>query len=199
MRWIPARLRATRSRYQRGGEQHGEDTSAAESKSSARTRAVIRGVAAALIRRSKLPLGIGAQRILRGPSPWVGYRVEPVSTGGAPEPHAVFVCPVDLQIPFLDELPQALRPTSLSEQAYEGACGRWSGTSFGYWGSQFAYYRNSGWHDSLQATGGVRRVVGRLGKGGHGLERRVVWQGISSGQPTRRYFRGDGGGSTAQD
>ena len=60
-------------------------------------------------------------------------------------------------------------------------------------------HRNSRWHDSLQANGGVRRVVGRLGKGGHGLERRVVWQGISSGQPTRRYFRGDGGGSTAQD
>ena len=66
-------------------------------------------------------------------------------------------------------------------------------------GEPACHCRTSRWHDSLQANGGVRRVVGRLGKGGHGLERRVVWQGISSGQPTRRYFRGDGGGSTAQD
>ena len=70
---------------------------------------------------------------------------------------------------------------------------------FGTLGEPDFHYRNSRWHDSLQANGGVRRVVGRLGKGGHGLERRVVWQGISSGQPARRYFRGDGGGSTAQD
>ena len=126
---------------------------------------MIRGVAAALIRRSKLPLGIGAQRILRGPSPWVGYRVEPVSTGGAPEPHAVFVCPVDLQIPFLDELPQALRPTIGTGLR---RC-KWSMVrdEFGTLGEPDYHYRNSRWHDnSLQATGDVRRVVGRLGKGG---------------------------------
>ena len=158
---------------------------------------MIRGVAAALIRRSKLPLGIGAQRTLRGPSPWVGYRVDR-SAQEVPRSHMQRSCVQWIcRYRFWTSYPKPSDP--LSEQAYEGACGRWSGTSFGYWGSQFAYYRNSRWHDSLQANGGVRRVVGRLGKGGHGLERRVVWQGISSGQPTRRYFRGDGGGSTAQD
>ena len=54
----------------------------------------------------------------------------------------------------------------LSEQAYEGACGRWSGTSSELLGEPAIHYRNSRWHDSLQANGGVRRVVGRLGKGG---------------------------------
>ena len=198
MRWIPARLRATRSRYQRGGEQHGEDTSAAESKSSARTRAVIRGVAAALIRRSKLPLGIGAQRILRGPSPWVGYRVEPVSTGGAPEPHAVFVCPVDLQIPFLDELPQALRPTIGTGLR---RC-KWSMVRDKFWllGEPVCLLPQLQVARQQPAGYGGRPSCRRATReGGHGLERRVVWQGISSGQPTRRYFRGDGGGSTAQD
>ena len=38
---------------------------------------------------------------------------------------------------------------------------------FGTLGEPDYHYRNSRWHDnSLQATGDVRRVVGRLGKGG---------------------------------
>ena len=37
---------------------------------------------------------------------------------------------------------------------------------FGTLGEPDFHYRNSRWHDSLQANGGVRRVVGRLGKGG---------------------------------
>ena len=164
MRWIPARLRATRSRYQRGGEQHGEDTSAAESKSSARTRAVIRGVAAALIRRSKLPLGIGAQRTLRGPSPWVGYRVDR-SAQEVPRSHMQRSSSGSADTAFGQITPSP--PTHYRNRLKKVQVVDGQGRVRVQLGKPAHLHRNSRWHDnSLQATGDVRRVVGRLGKGG---------------------------------